>query len=302
VPVEFVVGTAQIESTPPGAIVYATNGDRIGETPLELSDMPPQVVRFRLSLAGYEPEEGIVQIVADATNSYRTNLLSTGYVSAMLDARRHQASSNYVAALRDADQALSFRAGDGAAEALRKLASGKVEEERRLGEAEAERRAQLTRPRETFDLVCGKNADANLFAEHELKTVRPAKEAEAAIVKSLQASPMPFKVSYEGLQAKDTYQLFALQEFSLGILGGYQRAVLLVVGKTTEGETQILYKVLEYQVQHTIVANGLAFHDEKKITPVPQGAARGNALLAAELDGGAKLVEDKVRAALQQGQ
>lgn len=51
--------------------------------------------------------------------------------------------------------------------------------------AEKQRLGQLTRPKRVFDSLCEHYQDAGLFAEHEFKTSRPAKEVAAAIVNSL---------------------------------------------------------------------------------------------------------------------
>ena len=39
--------------------------------------------------------------------------------------------------------------------------------------------------------------------------------------------------------------------FSWAFLGGTERDCLIVVGQAKDDETQIWFKVLEYQVQHT---------------------------------------------------
>jgi len=288
-PLEFVLGTARLESDPAGADVRASDGTYLGHTPLDLPDMTPQMAQFSLSLSGYEPVSVTLEIIADQTNSCRTNLVSLRYLSAMRDARSYLAALNYDAVVQATGEALNAKPGDADALALQTEANGHVS-------AERQREERLKRPREVFDALCSRSSDTRLFAEHELKTSKPAKEVEAAIVKSLQASPMGFQILYDGLAHPETYQVTARYTFSLGILGGTERDCLLVVGQTKDDETQILFKVLEFQVQHTIVN----FHDEKRLIPLHPSRIQMNDILQSQVQEGIRNVTVRIQSAIGQ--
>jgi hypothetical protein len=223
-PVQFVFGAVRIESNPTGASVTTTNGSYLGQTPLDLLDVPPQMAQLNLSLSGYEPVPIVVEVVADQTNSYRTNLVNIRYVSAMQDARAAFAAGNYEAAFQTTTEVLNATPGDADALALQAEADSHLV-------AERERQEQLKRPREVFNDMCQQNPDASLFTTHELKTDKPAEEVAAAIAKSLSSEPRPFELLHNDSPKPDVYEVVARQRFSLGILGGTERVCLLVVGR-----------------------------------------------------------------------
>jgi hypothetical protein len=290
VPLEFVFGAARIESTPSGADVRTANGDFLGQTPLDLPEITPQKAQLNLSLNGYEPVSVALEITADQTNYCRTNLMSINYLATMRNARAYLAVSNYDAALQAAGEALDAKPGDADALALQAEASGPVN-------AERERVAQLKRPREVFDYICSQSPESRYFAEHELTTSKPAKDVEAAIVRSLQASPQEFQILYDELAQPETYKVAAHQTFSLGILGGTERACLVVVGKTKDDETQILFKVVEYQIQHELVN----FRDVKHLIPVQQSRMQMNEIQQ-QVQEGIRTVTQRIQSAIQQVQ
>ena len=294
----FVLGTVRLESVPSGANVRDANGAYLGETPLNLPDMPPQRTQFNLSLSEYQSTPVNVEIVADQTNTFRTSLVSLSYLSAMKNARSYMAAGNYAGVVQAAGTALNANPNDADALALQSQANAQLNAERERQNAEGERVAQLKRPREVFDSVCSKYPDAPLFSEHLLKTSKPAKEAKTAIVKSLQAEPMGFQIFYEDSPQPNVYQLSARHEFSLGILGGTVRVVLLVAGQTKDGETQILFKVLEYQAQHTIVAEGLKFRDDKQLIPLHSSRIQMTDILNSQVQEGIRVVTERIQTAI----
>ena len=84
--------------------------------------------------------------------------------------------------------------------------------------------------------------------------------------------------------------------FSLGILGGTEGDCLLVVGQTKDDETQILFKVLEFQVQHTIVN----FHDEKRLIPLHPSRIQMNDILQSQVQEGIRNVTERIQSAIGQ--
>jgi len=130
----------------------------------------------------------------------------------------------------------------------------------------------LKRPRELFIALCKQFPDSMVFAEQELKTSKPANEVEAAIVKSLQASPNGFQILKNDLAMPKTYLVTAEFTFSLGILGGTQRDCLLVVGQTKDDETQICSRWWNIRFNTKLVN----FHDVKHLIPVQQSRLPSN--------------------------
>ena len=293
-PVEFVLGAARLETVPPGADVRTMDGNYLGQTPLDLPDMTPQTARFNLSLSGYAPVSVALEIAADQTNSCRTNLVSLRYLSAMQDAQQFLAAGNYDAVVQATGEALIVKPNDTDALVLQAKANGHLN-------AERERLARLKRPRELFDTVCSMNSDADLFAEHELKTSKPAKDVEVAIVNALRAAPSGFEILDDDSPQPENYRVMARHTFSLGILGGTERLCLLVVGQTKDDETQIYFKVLEYQVQHTIEANSIFnIKDNKQKIPIHSSRMQMNDVLQARVQEGVKMVTERIQMAIGQ--
>jgi hypothetical protein len=318
-PLEFVLGAARVESVPSGADVHAPDGSLLGQTPLDLTDLTPQTAQYDLSLEGYEPVSVTVAVVADQTTTARTNLLSVRYGQALREARQYLDAGNNERAFQAAGEALTLKPDDAVALVLQATATEnlklaqqradaekqrviaekqRVEVERLRVEAERKSLERLKQPRLVFDALCNLYPDASLFVEQGLKTTKPAKEVELAIVKSLQAAPSGFEISRSQSPRPETYEIIAQQTFSLGILGGTERLLLLVVGQTKDDETQILFKMLEYQIQHTIVN----FQDQKQLIPMHPSRMQMNEINQRHVQEGVQLVTERIQTAIQQVQ
>lgn len=121
VKVEFVYGTAIIESEPAGATVLR-NGREIGTTPLTLPEVNLGSFEFTLHLAEFETVSGTLTIAANETNSFHTNLISRYFTLAMASARQYYANADYDRALKAATEALKHKAGDAEATGLQREA------------------------------------------------------------------------------------------------------------------------------------------------------------------------------------
>ena len=294
VPIQFALGAAKLETVPSGAEVLTANGNYLGQTPLLLPDMTPQTARFNLSRSGYQPVSVTLDITADQTNSLSTNLVSIGYLSAMQDARAELAASNYEGAVQAAAAALNAKPGDPDGLALQKEANEHLN-------AERQRLDQLTRPKRVFDRLCEHYQGAGLFEEHEFKTSKPAKELAVAIVNSLTNAVGAFRILYNDSPEPQAYEVVAQRTFSLGILGGTERDCLIVVGQAKDDETQIWFKVLEYQVQHTVTGNGLLnYHDNKQLTAVSPSRMQMNDFLSARVREGVQMVAERIQRVIGQ--
>jgi hypothetical protein len=306
-PVQFVLGAIRIESSPTGASVTTTNGSYLGRTPLDVLDVPPQTAQLNLSLSGYEAVPITVEVVADQTNSYQTNLVSTHYLSAMQDARAAFAAGNYAQVSQITTEVLNTMPDDAGAQALQTEANQHLatanQQVQAENEAERERLAQLKRPREVFDAMCQQNPDASLFTTHELKTDKSAQDVAAAIAKSLSSEPRPFELLHNDSPKPDVYEIVARQRFSLGILGGTERVCLLVVGQAKPDETLIFYKVLEYQIKTTVDAGSLFNgQDKKQMIPVSPEKIQMTDVLQNQIREGVQLVSGQIHSAIGQVQ
>lgn len=286
--VQFLLGAAHLESDPVGAEVRDADGNSLGQTPLDIGDLKPQVTQLNLSLDGYQPVSLSLEITADQTNSCRTNLVNLRYQSAMNDAKANFTAGNYAGVIQAAGEALKIKPDDADALQLQTQANG-------ILKAEQERKERLKRPKQVFDALCDNNPDSNLFDEHVLKISKPAKDVANAILKSLQAEPSAFDITLKDSTQPETYRIVAREEFSLGILGGSERLCLLVVGQAKDDETQIWFRVLEYQIQHTIEANGLfKVSDNKQMIPLHSSRMEMNDVYRERVREGVRLVTQKI--------
>lgn len=293
-PINFYLGTAHLESDPDGATVETLEGAYLGQTPLNVIDLLPQPVQFRLTKPGYESATVNLDIVANQTTTYRTNLIGANYRGAMQVARQALAVGNYHGAAQAVEEALAAKPGDADALEIKKetdkyLAAERLEQEKYL------------RPRKLFDALCADYPDSGLFKEYELKTSLPAQDVSTAIVRSLQTSPHAFDIRNSWASPPDGYETVAHQSFSLGFLGGTERVCLLVVGQSKPGETEIFFKVLEFEIQTDVQSNGLlSGQAEKKLIPVDPSRLQMNDLLESRLRDGVQIVLEKLRPVLRQ--
>jgi len=320
--VEFQYGAAVLETEPAGAAVEDSNGRYWGVTPLNLPELLPGTLQLTLHRSGYEAVPVSLEITADQTATFRTNLVSTGYTGAMKSARQYMDAADYVRALQAIGDALVAKPGDTEAMALQREATGlgQVQHAKTLGamgnyidgdkelelalqslpnngeikqliadykqhepeQIERLRVERLNRPKQVFNELLGKYNGADLFDEHELTTGKPAKEA---------ASAKP-----------ETYEIVAMQDVS-GILSvSGQRRCIIVCGQATDTNTEILYKVMEYEAKHNVSMPGLlAFKDEVQYIPIhPSTITNMTDKLKAQLQAGVSNLTVRIQGAVGQ--
>lgn len=105
---------------------------------------------------------------------------------------------------------------------------------------------------------------------------------------------MGYEINSDDTPQPDTYQVTANETFSLSILGGTERVCLLVVGQTKDDETQILFKVVEYQIQHVMVNS----HDEKQLIPMHPTRMQMNDINQQHVQDGVRIVTERIQKAL----
>ena len=291
-PVEFLYGAAVLETEPPDASVQDGNRRVWGITPLNLPELLPGTLHLTLHRAGYEPVSVSLEITANRTATFRTNLISTSYTGRMKSAREFMAAADYDRALEAIGDALIAKPADAVAITLQREATGlgKLQHAKKLGAAgdyigggkeltlalqslpdnaeakqliadykphepeqiERERVERLSSGTNTFNAFLLGQSDADLFDSHILKTTKPVKEVEAAILGALRIQPV-FQVTKDNSPAPETFEIEAVQELSTYLATSAGRRLCFIVGaQTRDDETQILYKVLEYKTEAQI--------------------------------------------------
>jgi hypothetical protein len=285
--VRFLYGALELETEPPGAAVSTGDGRQWGTTPLRLVEVPVGHFELHIRREGYEPAVAGLEVSSEQTTTFRTNLLSINYAKSLKAAREYLAAGNYDASAEVATTALEAKPNDPEALGVQNEAVGNRslrraevfgkegdyivglkelelavhalpdnEEARQLladfkarvpEQIERERVERLERPRKMFAAMMERYSDARLFDEHELKTGKPVKEVENAILGALGTEPA-FQVTRHAATTPETFEIEALQQFEtvLGTISG-RRQCLIVGGQTRDDETQVLFKVLEYK-------------------------------------------------------
>jgi hypothetical protein len=310
---DFNYGVVVFDTTPDGVQVFSGDHDYCGMTPLTIGEILPGDWTFTLEHDGYQSLQVSLAVAANQTNLVSTNLLSEDYLKAISEARKYMAAADYDDALKASFDALASRPGDAEATAIKNEAAGNqyvqqakdlgnagqyVEADQKLtlalqalpdsGEAkqlladyqthepeqiERERVERLNRPKAVYDEVLGHYDEANLFEDHELNTSMPVREAETAIADALMTVQPTYKIVFNKSMKPETYLLTASQ-YDNGILSiTGQRTCIIVCGQTTDTNTKILFKVLEYKAKHNVSMQGLlAFRDNETFVPIDKSS------------------------------
>jgi len=287
--VRFEYGTARIESIPSGASVLLPNGSSLGVTPITLSKLEPGVQLFQIRRDGFLPVNAILDVQANQTATSRTTLTNATYAELVGEAKRKIEATDYDRAIQLLNEALritsdeqvgmsllheatglrSVRIAEGlgakgdyisgiaelnkALEALpqngkaaRLLADFKRHEPEQVEQIRVER---LNRPKRLFDAVCKGRSDSDLFEAHELKSKKSAAAVETAIYKALREDPA-FRITKRDSPERETFEILAEQELMTFLqTSAGKRQCIIVGGQTTDDETQIRFKVLEFKAE-----------------------------------------------------
>lgn len=287
--VEFVYGAARFETKPVSASVTGADGREFGRTPVLLPELQPGLWKFAVRQEGYEPVLVELEIVANQTNAFSTNLVSTTYLLAVKAARDYLAAGDSGRALESALEALRVSPDDSAANALKRQASGlenvrlakalaatyhyneaikKLEsaleslpenkEARHLlddyKKAESEAAAELRerwsrRGRELFNSVVRQHDGADLFQTLEYKSKKSIWDVQSDIVGALSKGEPAFKVLQPASDVPDAFVLDATYDIPFLATTSGRRECLIVITKIAEAETEVLAKVVEYQAE-----------------------------------------------------
>jgi tetratricopeptide (TPR) repeat protein len=122
--VTFSYGMLTLETEPEGAIVFDANDQRLGMTPMQLSEVHEGAWRFRFDREGYKPVTAAIWIYPNTTNSLQTNLVTPQYAATMRMARDYMSAGRYEEAIKSADEALGYIGNDEGAMSLKRKATG----------------------------------------------------------------------------------------------------------------------------------------------------------------------------------
>jgi tetratricopeptide (TPR) repeat protein len=336
--VDFVYGTAILETDPPGARVTNSEGMDYGETPITLAELRPGQRSFKLQKAGFEPLQLLLIIAAEGTNSVRTNLLSLNYTSSMAAAREFIATGDYSRGLQAANDALNSKPGDVAAEeliakagpfvrlsraqilgqqgdytaAMRELelvlkalpADERAQalmgeyKTRQKEEAEKAHQARQMLVRKAFAQILSRHNDSELFVEHDIKTEKKASTVSGAILRALREQAPTFTIGSNTTPEPDVTAIVAKQES-----GGAGRICVIVIGQTAIDETEIRYELLEYKVQSPIPFVGALLNMPVEKNYIPLHATRVGQMtdkMRAQIDEGVKSMTERIMSAIGQ--
>ena len=287
--VEFVYGRVVLETEPAGATVGTDGGQILGDTPLSLPELPTGTWKLTLQRNGYETAAVSLEVLANQTTTFRTNLVSRNYTAAMTTAERFLAAKDYNRALQAIGDALLAKPNDPVALKLQREAAGYVSLRRAeaLGkqgdyiagvkELEATLNAlpnnaeaiqlladfkqrvpeqmerlrveRLNRGKKAFDAVLSQHGDASLFESYEFKTAKPVDAVKTAILEAFSKQPA-FRVTHDRSTPPETFAIGAIQEFSTALATSAGRRICVIVGgQTRDDETQIRFKILEYKAE-----------------------------------------------------
>ena len=338
--VEFAYGAAAFETEPPGARVLS-DGDRDwGTTPLTLPELPPGTWKFALRKDGYESALISMEITANETNTFRTDLVNASYAGSVNAARRFIAAGDFDRAVEAAREALQIKPNDTVATRLESEAAGRghirraetfgkqgnqaaaIEElksalntlpddgeanelltdftKRQAEQAEERRLERLHRPKVVYDSILAKFKHTNLFESHEMKTSRPARSVAAAISDALEKRAPVFKIRENVSPPMDAFLIDAEQKMYSGLIENGARRCVIVVGQTSDNETQILFKVFEYTAKHKLGVQGLLnFRETTELIPIDSSrSGEMTDKLQTQLKEGVVIVAERIQAAI----
>ena len=351
--VEFQYGALVLDTEPPGATVLR-DGRRLGLTPLTLTELLPAKWRLTIEREDYEPAVAVLEVSANRTNRFQTNLVSRHYTAALRTAQDYFNRGRYDEAVEFAREALKHKADDPVATGLLRDATGfghlalarakgergdfsagitelkaalesipdnaeakalladytqreadriaaetkrvaeQAEREQKRREAElAEQRAREKQAelRTAFNILLRGFADSEKFDEHELVTAMAVGTTGTAIKEALTGGEPSFRIVRFEQTRPDIYALQARQSVSLGY-----RDCFVVGSQVREGETRILFKVLEYDHPPSLsLLGGLV---SATVTTQADGDGTRAAKFQAQVKDGTALVRKQLQRAI----
>jgi len=333
-------GTVALETTPAGATVISEDGRELGTTPLTVNELQPGKMKFNLRLNNYEPCSVALEVTANQTQSFHTNLTSQSYTSSMRAARQSMNAREYDDAVKFLTEALRAQPDDAAASALLKQAeslgsigrasafgkqgdyiAGIKELEKALSampdderaktmlaefkQREPEQRARMERENSetltnVFNAFTEKITGAPSVETHELTTTKPVHDLQSALADQFTGNAPIFRVTHSGW-TNETFFMDADQQVS-----GGGRLGMIVGTQIKEGETRILFKVVEYKDENiglkilgSMIAASTSTTYRSSFHPIDASNPKLSEGDKARLAEGTRIVTDRIQHAIE---
>jgi hypothetical protein len=284
---DFNYAAISLQSNPEGADVVTNDGQVLGKTPLLVSELDEGEQRFLLRLPSYDPVPVTTRLKAGETNSFKANLVRTGYLQAMQAARRFVNNKQFDAAGMALAGALDQEPTDPDAQAMMREVKRQIgfreaefrgnlknfkaaiahiedvlkvfpddERAKTLLSAYREKDAEKTKQdqKDRLDLAktllaFAQSPDAEMFETHKISTKKPVASVEKAISDILKIGP-EYKVMYRRSGLTNGFTIKAEHEFltALATVSG-RRNCIIVGAQVTDEETEVLFKIWEYKTE-----------------------------------------------------
>jgi tetratricopeptide (TPR) repeat protein len=332
--IEFQFGKAVFESSPSGAAVYGDDRSYWGQTPLELPEVTPQTLHFQIELNSYQSVSGALNVAANQTATFRTNLVSFNYINAMSDALNNMAQGNYEQALTLINQAIQSKPDDADALALQKKidVAANIQQAERWATGRSNYVSAVKFLNKALAIEPDNERAKSLLADYqpriteqlqhekELARLNAPKEAfDATLGQSKYAGANLFKAGKftTGKSAKDigtpinnalTNAGWTVTRFDYPVpdifvvevkqtyFGGMRQGVV-IGGQITDNQTEILCKVMEYESVHNISIQGFLPKDDVQYRPALP-TDQNDVLRQHRIDEGIKSMADCINKAM----
>ena len=253
--VEFVYGTVDFMTDPPGAAVTA-NGKLLGETPFESKEIIPGRYLIEVSKEGFEGLSLRANVEPNSSVVIRTNLVNKTYANAMRDAERfvNAFPKDYKRALQSVERALEAQSGD---ERALKTKS-QLEEEVKMAEAKesaakklAEQNAMKLFLKERFKAETVSLKDAHLFETHFWECSRSIDAFGSALKRLIAQEAGDWELKDE-LKINAYTSRFRIS--GKGPIRKY-RHLVLVASEVSPNRTELYIKFWDYVLSNNIRLN-----------------------------------------------
>ena len=279
---EFMYGAANLESDPPGATVMS-GGKEYGVTPVTLPELKPGPFEFSLALADYETMKGTLAVAARATNQFHGTLVSRHYTEAMAAARRYYEDKDYGRAAESAKEALKYQPENVEA---KKLVADYA--------ARQQRQQRINYLSDVFAVVSRNYENAEMFGNFELTTTNRLEAVASAIHNRMLNFRPTFEAVHYDLTPANNFILQVRQRVGIG-----RRECLIVGVQVSEDETQLRFKVLEYEQPAPIkILGAITFTPQITFSSQDPNAIRAKSeQMHQRIVEGTKMVRDKIQEA-----
>ena len=336
VALDFLYGSAVLETEPSGAAVKSVTGQYLGVTPLKLNELKSGNSTFVLQRDGYVEITADLTITADQLTTFQTNLISLNYVGSMKDARGALDQQDYIKALKALSEALNAKPGDSTAlelqrqanisshltqakaksrvsdyisavtelNAVLELSPGQTEASRLLAEYQPQVPAQLARIRQERMKIpneaLGKALLGNTFENAGRLFDAHTLKISLPIAKVKAALVAAFGNESPTFQVRnsDTYWTNSFVLVCEQTPSGGLRTCVIAGAQVGENETHIAYEVIEYQSKRSVSFDGHLMITTSYVALHPSKVTALTDAMTAQIEDGLQLVKTRIQQAV----